>query len=249
MGDAGGALFGPRPTVADRPLPKRSVELEKALARARAALNYPRAPQPDAAAFRRLEVESRKKDEEIAKRIRAAKRKKLPVELPARHAALVKSYMHDRSFSVKVGREMVTAKDIGRLSPASWLNDEIINLWGAMIMERAERFKATKTGAASKEKELPDDDDSDPGRFGHPEPLPNVHYFNTFFFPKLENEGYEKARLGKWTKTVDIFSKDVILVPVNLGNAHWTCAAINMKKKRVEYYDSMGSPRPKVYQV
>ncbi|KAG8913284.1 Smt3-specific protease, partial [Tulasnella sp. 417] len=254
MGDASSALFGPRPTLADRPAPKRSVELEKALARARAALNYPRAPQPDAAAFRRLELESRKKDEEIAKRIRAAKRKKLPAELPAHHAALVKSYMQDRGFSVKVGREMVTAKDIGRLTPASWLNDEIINLWGAMIMERAERYKAAKTGAASingkgKEKELPDNDDADPGRFGHPEPLPNVHYFNTFFFPKLENEGYEKARLGKWTKTIDIFSKDVILVPINLGNAHWTCAAINMKKKRVEYYDSMGSQRPKVYQI
>lgn len=149
MGDASSSLFGPRPAGADRPLPKRSVELEKALARARAALNYPRAPPPDAASFRRLELESRKKDEEIAKRIRAAKRKKLPEQLPARHAALVKSYMHDRGFSAKVGREMVTAKDIGRLGPASWLNDEIINLWGAMIMERAEKHKkAAKAGAA-----------------------------------------------------------------------------------------------------
>ncbi|KAG8951300.1 Smt3-specific protease [Tulasnella sp. 424] len=259
MGDASSSLFGPRPAGADRPLPKRSVELEKALARARAALNYPRAPPPDAASFRRLELESRKKDEEIAKRIRAAKRKKLPEQLPARHAALVKSYMHDRGFSAKVGREMVTAKDIGRLGPASWLNDEIINLWGAMIMERAEKHKkAAKAGAADinggvngkgKERAAPDDEDSDPGRFGYPEPLSDVHYFNTFFFQKLENEGYEKARLGKWTKSIDIFSKDIILIPVNLGNAHWTCAAINMKKKRIEYYDSMGSQRPKVYQI
>ncbi|KAG9016560.1 Smt3-specific protease [Tulasnella sp. 427] len=259
MGDPTNSLFGPRRAPVERPLPKRSVELEKALARARAALNHPRAPPPDAAAFRRLELESRKKDEEIAKRIRAAKRKKVPSELSPRHSDLVRSYMQNRNFSTKVGREMVTAKDIGRLGPASWLNDEIINLWGAMIMERAERYKkAAKAGKAvengvvngkGKEKALPDDEESDPGRLGHPEPLTDVHYFNTFFFPKLETDGYDKARLGKWTKMFDIFSKDVILVPINLGNAHWTCAAINMMKKRIEYYDSMGSQRPKVYKI
>ena len=30
----------------------------------------------------------------------------------------------------------------------------------------------------------------------------NVHYFNSFFFEKLSQEGYEKARLAKWTKKV-----------------------------------------------
>ena len=39
---------------------------------------------------------------------------------------------------------------------------------------------------------------------------------------------------------MDIFSKDVILIPVNWSNVHWTAAAINLKEKRLEYYDSMG---------
>ena len=39
---------------------------------------------------------------------------------------------------------------------------------------------------------------------------------------------------------MDIFAKDVILVPINVGGLHWTAAAINMEKKRIEYYDSMG---------
>ena len=38
----------------------------------------------------------------------------------------------------------------------------------------------------------------------------------------------------------------MVLVPINHGNAHWTAAAINFKKKRIESYDSMHSSRPKV---
>ena len=39
---------------------------------------------------------------------------------------------------------------------------------------------------------------------------------------------------------VDIFAKDIVLLPINLGNSHWVCAAINMKRRRFEFYDSMG---------
>ena len=33
---------------------------------------------------------------------------------------------------------------------------------------------------------------------------------------------------------------DTVIFPINIGNAHWTAAAINFVKKRLEYYDSMG---------
>lgn len=29
-------------------------------------------------------------------------------------------------------------------------------------------------------------------------------------------------------------------MPINVGQMHWIAAAINMKKKRIEYFDSMG---------
>jgi sentrin-specific protease 1 len=38
---------------------------------------------------------------------------------------------------------------------------------------------------------------------------------------------------------VDIFSKDVILIPVNHSNAHWSAAVINFAAKRIESYDSL----------
>ena len=34
---------------------------------------------------------------------------------------------------------------------------------------------------------------------------------------------------------------DLIFVPINLCQVHWTLAVINVKEKRLEYYDSMGS--------
>jgi len=74
--------------------------------------------------------------------------------------------------------------------------------------------------------------------------LLNVFYFNTFFWPKLK-EGYDNG-LARWTKKADIFAKDVILIPVNHGNAHWTSAAINFRRKRIESYDSMGTRRDNV---
>jgi hypothetical protein len=37
----------------------------------------------------------------------------------------------------------------------------------------------------------------------------------------------------------DLFTKDIVLIPVNHNNMHWTAAAINFRKKRIESYDSM----------
>lgn len=65
-----------------------------------------------------------------------------------------------------------------RLKPGQWLNDEVINFYGALILARSEEAQKGKSKAL------------------------DVHYFNTFFFAKLEDLGYEKARIGKWTKKV-----------------------------------------------
>lgn len=70
---------------------------------------------------------------------------------------------------------------------------------------------------------------------------PSVHSFNTFFFSKLQN-GYNGVR--RWTKKIDIFSKDMIIIPIHHGY-HWCLAIINFKCKVITYYDSMGCPGDK----
>ncbi|XP_017450803.1 sentrin-specific protease 1 isoform X2 [Rattus norvegicus] len=105
-------------------------------------------------------------------------------------------------------RLTITRKDIQTLNHLNWLNDEIINFYMNMLMER------------SKEKGFP-----------------SVHAFNTFFFTKLKAAGYQAVK--RWTKKVDVFSVDILLVPIHLG-VHWCLAVVDFRKKSVTYYDSMG---------
>ncbi|XP_077185254.1 sentrin-specific protease 1 isoform X2 [Paroedura picta] len=105
-------------------------------------------------------------------------------------------------------RLTITRKDIHTLNNLNWLNDEIINFYMNMLMER------------SKQKGFP-----------------TVHAFNTFFFTKLKTAGYQAVK--RWTKKVDVFSVDILLVPIHLG-VHWCLAVIDFRRKNITYYDSMG---------
>ena len=67
--------------------------------------------------------------------------------------------------------------------------------------------------------------------------LPSVYAYTTFFYPKLKDGGH--ASVKRWTKNVDICAHDIILVPIHLG-MHWCLATIDMQRKKLSYYDSMG---------
>lgn len=106
----------------------------------------------------------------------------------------------------------ITRRDIQTLAGLNWLNDEIINFYMNLIMERSKQ-----------------------------EGKPKVYATNTFFYPKLMQGGH--ASLKRWTKKVDIFAHDVMLIPVHLG-VHWCMALIDFRSKHIRYYDSMGSHNP-----
>ncbi|KCV71421.1 sentrin-specific protease 1 [Fonticula alba] len=106
----------------------------------------------------------------------------------------------------------ITRQDVLTLKGTSWLNDEVINFYGQLIMERAGNAQAHG--------------------------LPSVHWFSTFFYSTLAKDGY--ARVRRWTRRVDIFSKDLLLVPVHLG-MHWCMAAVHFPDRRIIYMDSLGA--------
>ena len=103
----------------------------------------------------------------------------------------------------------ITRQDIITLAGLNWLNDEVINFYMNLIIERGKNDK-----------------------------WPKVYAFNTFFYPKIRSGGQPSVR--RWTKKVDIFSYDMILVPIHL-QMHWCMAVIDFRVKNIRYYDSMGS--------
>jgi len=112
------------------------------------------------------------------------------------------------------------------LVPREWLNDEIINFYMNMLLERdVEMCKKYTSRTRS-------------------------HFFNSFFIDRLNDSGrgYAYGNVKRWTKKVgDVFAMDKIFCPVNLNNAHWTLAVIFMQKKQIVYYDSMsGSGKEKL---
>ncbi|XP_007651488.1 sentrin-specific protease 1 isoform X2 [Cricetulus griseus] len=140
-------------------------------------------------------------------------------------------------------RLTITRKDIQTLNHLNWLNDELGRKGHGENLKCEKReesrrvyiadCKYTETTAnqiinfymnmlmeRSKEKGFP-----------------SVHAFNTFFFTKLKTAGYQAVK--RWTKKVDVFSVDILLVPIHLG-VHWCLAVIDFRKKSVTYYDSMG---------
>ncbi|CAI4230724.1 unnamed protein product [Auanema sp. JU1783] len=103
----------------------------------------------------------------------------------------------------------ISRKDLATLSGLHWLNDEIINCYLNMIVQRCEK-------------------DSN---------LPKVYAFNTFFFTNIATKGY--ASVKRWTRKVDIFSYDILLVPVHMHNNHWCLAVVDFPNKKIEYFDSL----------
>ncbi|CAL1696467.1 unnamed protein product [Somion occarium] len=219
---------------AEEPARRHSADefLARALQKAKLSQQSPPPPKPFTPTLELLRVLHKAKDEEIEKRLHPVI--ELPPSLPPEEEAEVDRLIRKRGVIAKCGREQVSDKDISRLLPNQWLNDEIINFYGQMILSRSEGSKENPAvnGVVK----------------GRRKPL-NVHYFNTFFWSKLKGEGYEKARLAKWTKKIDIFTKDAILIPINHMNAHWTAAAINFRKKRIESYDSMSMDRAMVFKL
>ncbi|KAL1021955.1 hypothetical protein UPYG_G00020360 [Umbra pygmaea] len=103
----------------------------------------------------------------------------------------------------------ITQRDLATLQEGNWLNDEVINFYLSLVMARS-----TSAGQGLK-----------------------VYSFSTFFFPKLYGGGHAAVR--RWTKAVDLFQYDLVLVPLHLG-VHWSLVVMDFKARTVRSFDSMG---------
>jgi len=113
----------------------------------------------------------------------------------------------------------VKRHDMASLRPKEWLNDEVINFFIKLLEDRA------KTDGGDR--------------------FPTCHFMNTQFYPKLAetDHGYNYASVRRWTKKIDVFAKELIIVPIHCHGNHWTLAVVNFKQRLFEYFDSLrGGP-------
>nr|XP_041568205.1 sentrin-specific protease 3 [Taeniopygia guttata] len=107
-----------------------------------------------------------------------------------------------RGFRVSYKRHVLTMDDLQTLYGPNWLNDQVMNMYGDLVMDA-----------------VPD----------------KVHFFNSFFYDKLRTRGYEGVQ--RWTKNVDIFGKELLLIPIHL-EVHWSLVAVDVGRRTITYFDS-----------
>ena len=101
-------------------------------------------------------------------------------------------------------RATVDFNDLGRLDDDEFLNDNLVGFFLRYLEHYLEQNK--------------------------PDLAKRIYFFNSYFFERLTNSqkgkrGINHDAVQKWTKTVDIFTRDFVVVPVN-ENLHWYIAII-----------------------
>lgn len=145
---------------------------------------------------------------------------------------MVREAMKQRGFSISIPGAQVEHRDLVKLRPGQWLNDESINFYGQLILQRSQRSAASRSKLRPQANVIPLD-------------FWDVHVFSSFFYHKLATMG--PSSVARWTRRLDVLSKDKIIFPINLGNTHWATGCIDLREKRIEYYDSLHTPNPRFF--
>ena len=126
----------------------------------------------------------------------------------------------------------VTYEGLRRLENKKWLNDDIINVYMELLRQRSERAEDNV--------------------------VLNCHFFSSWFyrtlvpaaanlantFPKDNKSskvktGFFYLKATGFTKNIDVFSKDMLFVPISLPQ-HWTLVVVNFLDRRIENFDPRG---------
>lgn len=132
-------------------------------------------------------------------------------ELPEENPTTAETETEEPKILVMVGPHAIYQVAIDTLDDGEWLDDKIIDAYLYLIVERS------KENAG----------------------LPTVFAFGVFFLEFYEKKGYDGVK--NWTAGVDIFTQDLIFVPVHLVN-HWCMVMIDVRVKEITYMDSLYRP-------
>lgn len=148
--------------------------------------------------------------------------------------------------------------DLYTLYPSCWQNDEIINGYLYLLLQRVKRYNIIEYIEKCDIYNTIDDTNVIVSYTHNLYPRSlriKLHIFSTHFFYKMwdpikEKFIYEYNYVKKWSKRQNIIisNLDKLIIPVHISGNHWTLSCINFIKKRFEYYDNLrGSDRGILY--
>lgn len=152
---------------------------------------------------------------------------------------------------VEEARIKLRGDDFARLRGNRWLNDEVMNSFVALInarnrdffkkemKEKFAGFKASHTIEYSSTSWPYADRQLSCAFFKFPRP--RTYVFNTFFFTRLVQGGYDYRGVRNWMRKAGHHVKDLdlILVPINLSNVRWVLVSIDLRSRLFTYMDFM----------
>ena len=108
--------------------------------------------------------------------------------------------------------------DLLRLNSRVWLNDEVVNFFMKLFEERECTAAASNMARKS-----------------------NL-FMNSFFYFKLTGShgGFNYNNVKKWTKNQNVFSYNLIFIPINAAN-HWTMVCVSIPTREIMYLNSLSS--------
>lgn len=110
----------------------------------------------------------------------------------------------------------ISQDDIDTLNGNGLLNDMIVNRYLELIAERSLRFSN----------------------------FPRCFVLPNYFIMALEGQGVAAA--SRWTRRIDIFANDLLMIPVNISNVHWVLTVIDFRKQTCTFFDSKQQPNKKL---
>jgi Ulp1 family protease len=97
-------------------------------------------------------------------------------------------------------RAEVNVEDRDRLREGEFLNDNLVGFYLRFLEDHLQRT--------------------------NPDVAEGIYFFNSYFFPTLKNgRSINYSAVEKWTRNIDLFSYDYVIVPVN-QDLHWYFAII-----------------------
>lgn len=157
------------------------------------------------------------------------------------------TFANDRNIRrefVNINGCVITGEDLRMLKPNCWLNDEVVNAYTALLSERNTQARESVGNGLTMANGLGPHDKP----LSHSSTVPKIKIMNSFFYAKLveydrrqRKSVYNYQRVRRWTRRFDVFSFDMMLIPINQQNLHWTLGVVHFENKTVEHLDSMGT--------